>query len=86
VHQIRVPWGAYIASSDSRADLRGPTSKGRKGGKVDERKGRSWVRRGKRKRKTDNPVSGIENFIIPESRDPISGLGLQIGRYFGIVS
>jgi len=30
------------------------------------------------------PGSGIEKVEIPGSRDPISGSGLQIGRYFGI--
>jgi len=30
------------------------------------------------------PGSGIKKFVIPGSRDPVSGLGLQIGRYFGI--
>jgi len=30
------------------------------------------------------PGSGIEKFVIPGSRDPVSELGLQIGRYFGI--
>jgi len=27
---------------------------------------------------------GIKKFIIPGSWDPVSGLGLQIGHYFGI--
>ena len=27
--------------------------------------------------------SGIQKFVITVSRDPVSGLGLQIGRYFG---
>jgi len=30
------------------------------------------------------PGSGIEKFVIPGSWDPVSGLGLQICRHFGI--
>jgi len=30
------------------------------------------------------PGSGIEKFVMPGSRDPFSGLGIQIGRHFGI--
>jgi len=30
------------------------------------------------------PGSGIEKFVIPGLRDPVSELRLQIGRYFGI--
>jgi len=30
------------------------------------------------------PAFGIEKFVIPGPRNPISGLGLQISRYFSI--
>jgi len=30
------------------------------------------------------PGSGIEKFVIPGSRNPVSGLGSQIGRHFNI--
>jgi len=30
------------------------------------------------------PGSGIEKFVIPGSGNTVSGLGLQIGRYFDI--
>ena len=32
------------------------------------------------------PGSGIEEFVITVCQDPVSGLDLQIGRYFGIYS
>jgi len=32
------------------------------------------------------PGFGIEKFVIPGSRDPVSGLGLHIGHHFGIAN